>query len=344
MRTDPWMEATITWRETLTPSCHIIRIRPQSTLINLITGQAVNMSLLPPNESRRVSSFTVLSTHPGGEFSLLVRLTGAGGVSDGLMSATDLGETIWVSDSVPTVRLPSPVEDETILCLVAGSGASILGGLVENHSLKGADVVFVGREDDVHAIPAALARHLSGKGFSFAPRTWTTWNSTERGRPGGKDIEALVGTKSRYAAIVACGPDGFCQLVQNTCMKMGFDDGRLAIEAFGGAAAPTQASAVSSLSATAVVDLFGETHAVTWPEDENLISAMLDAGLEAPYSCRAGICSTCQCSVLIGDAEMDTDLGLSDEEKASGLALACQLRPVSGAVAVRFSATPDATR
>lgn len=127
-------------------------------------------------------------------------------------------------------------------------------------------------------------------------------------------------------------------------MKMGFDDGRLAIEAFGGAAAPTQASAVSSLSATAVVDLFGETHAVTWPEDENLISAMLDAGLEAPYSCRAGICSTCQCSVLIGDAEMDTDLGLSDEEKASGLALACQLRPVSGAVAVRFSATPDATR
>lgn len=344
MRTDPWMEATITWRETLTSSCHIIRVRPQSTLTNLITGQAINMSLLPPNESRRVSSFTVLSTQPGGEFNLLVRSTGAGGVSDGLMSATDLGEPIWVSDSVPTVKLPSPVEDETILCLVAGSGASILGGLVENHSLKGTDVVFVGRDDDLHAIPAALAQHLSGEGFGFAPRTWTNWNSTERGRPDENDIEALVGNKSRYAAIIACGPDGFCQLVQNTCIQMGFDDERLAIEAFGGAAAPMQGGAVSASSTTAVIDLFGETHAVNWPEGDNLISAMLNAGLEAPYSCRAGICSTCQCSVVIGDAEMDTDLGLSDEEKASGLSLACQLRPVSHAVAVRFAAAQRAMR
>lgn len=88
---------------------------------------------------------------------------------------------------------------------------------------------------------------------------------------------------------------------------------------------------------TAVVDLFGQTHAVCWPENENLLSAMLNAGLEVPYSCRAGICSTCQCSVLIGNAEMQVDLGLSDQEKVTGLVLACQLRPISNALAVRFT-------
>ena len=34
---------------------------------------------------------------------------------------------------------------------------------------------------------------------------------------------------------------------------------------------------------------------------------------------------------------MDLDLGLSDEEKAAGLVLACQLRPISKALAVKFS-------
>lgn len=341
MRTDPWMPATIIRREQLTPSCHILRIRPGDALTNLVAGQAVNISLRPPLENRRVSSFTVLSTHTGGEFSLLVRSTGTGGVSDGLMSMTELSETIWVGDSVPTMTLPSPVNGETILCLVAGSGVSILGGLAEKHALESTDVVFVGREEDSTVLPTALTQYLADVIQNCAPRRWTTWNSTDRGRLTQTDIKRLLGSHDRYTAVVACGPDGFCQLVQETCVSMGIDQGRLAIESFGAAAASTKGAPVPTSKATAVVDLFGQTHAVNWPEDENLLSAMLNAGLEAPYSCRAGICSTCQCSVLMGDAEMELDLGLSDEEKASGLALACQLRPVSRALAVRFAVAPN---
>ena len=340
MRADPWMAATIIRRERLTSSCHIIRIRPQGALTNLVAGQTVNLSLQPPLGVRRVSSFTVLSTHSHGEISLLIRSTGTGGVSDGLISTLEPSDTMWMGDSSPTMALPSGVADSEVLCLVAGSGVSILGGLAETHLLNNADIVFVGREEDCAALPEALTRHLVGEIPSSAPRSWTTWNSTGQGRPTEADIACLIGSQDRYAAVVVCGPDGFCRLVRETCSNMGIDDERLAIESFGAVATPKGAS-TPSLVATAVVDLFGQTHAVSWPENENLLSAMLSAGLEAPYSCRAGICSTCQCSVLIGDAEMEVDLGLSDEEKAAGLTLACQLRPVSDALAVRFDSATN---
>jgi len=148
----------------------------------------------------------------------------------------------------------------------------------------------------------------------------------------------LAGNGERYSAAVVCGPGGFCDLVQSVCSEQGIADERLVLESFG--SSDSSENAPPAAMATAVVDLFGQTHAVRWPENENLLSAMLDAGLDVPYSCRAGICSTCQCSVLMGDAQMRLDLGLSDEEKAAGLALACQLKPVSNALAVRFASAP----
>lgn len=339
MRTDPWMSATISRREQLNPSCYILWIRPRDTLVNLVAGQAVNVSLQPPLEIRRVSSFTVFSTRPDGSFSLLIRSTGTGGISENLVSTIKPTDAIWVSDSVPTVTLPSPSDGSTILCLVAGSGVSILGGLAKNHSLKNADIVFVGREEDSVAIPEGVIRHLAEEMPGCTARTWTIWNSSEQGRPAETDIKRLIESRDRYATVVVCGPDGFCQLVQDSCIGMGIAGDRCAIESFGATASPPNGAPSTSSSATAVIDLFGHTHTVDWPEDVNLLSAMINAGLEAPYSCRAGICSTCQCSVLIGDAKMQLDLGLSDEEKAAGLALACQLRPVSNALAVRFAST-----
>lgn len=335
MRTEPWMAATIIRREKLTSSCHIIRIRPQGDLTNLVAGQAINLSLQPPREIRRVSSFTVLSTHPHNEISLLIRSAGTGGVSDSLISELEPSAPIWLGDSIPTVKLPSPVADGEILCLVAGSGISILGGLAETHALSNADIVFVGKAEDCAVIPEAVIQYLVSEVPSSTPRVWTTWNSTSQGRPTEVDITRLIGRQDCYAAVVVCGPDGFCRLVQETCSNVGIDDDRLVIESFGTVATP-KGDPNTSPVATAVVDLFGQTYAISWPENENLVSAMLSAGLEAPYSCRAGICSTCQCSVLIGDTEMELDLGLSDEEKAAGLTLACQLRPVSDALAVRF--------
>ncbi|MCY1533316.1 1,2-phenylacetyl-CoA epoxidase, subunit E [compost metagenome] len=67
---------------------------------------------------------------------------------------------------------------------------------------------------------------------------------------------------------------------------------------------------------------------------------MLDAGnaqgLELPYSCKAGVCSTCKCKVIEGEVEMDSNFALEDYEVAAGYVLSCQTFPISDKVVLDF--------
>lgn len=88
--------------------------------------------------------------------------------------------------------------------------------------------------------------------------------------------------------------------------------------------------------ATAVVHLDGQTHTVRWPRGEKLLDVLLDAGIEAPYSCREGNCGACVTTVVSGEVEMETNDVLEPDDLAAGMILACQSRPVSESVEVTY--------
>ena len=331
------VQAHVIQRIELTESCSIVRISADEKLSQLIQGQVINVSTSPPGSTRRISTFSVLKVYSNNDFSLLVRASGKDGVSDSLTGKDN--DIFWVSNSFET-KFKYPYYSATpILCLVAGSGISILGGLAPSGILKNADVLFIGRGEDCAIIPPETIQHIcdSSDKYNCAPRTLEVWNTTERGRPTKNNIRSLI-IKETYSSIIACGPLGFCELVQASHQE---EQSKipLIMESFGGITETKNIKNSKHLEEknTVVVDLFGDTYAINWSEDESLLTAILKSGLDAPYSCKAGICSTCQCAVLAGEAEMDLDLGLSDEEKAAGLALACQLRPISKALAVKFS-------
>lgn len=60
--------------------------------------------------------------------------------------------------------------------------------------------------------------------------------------------------------------------------------------------------------------------------DEVVLDAALHAGLELPFSCRAGVCSTCRTKVVRGEVEMAQNYALEDWEVEQGYVLACQSR------------------
>jgi ring-1,2-phenylacetyl-CoA epoxidase subunit PaaE len=67
-----------------------------------------------------------------------------------------------------------------------------------------------------------------------------------------------------------------------------------------------------------------------------ILDALLETGVDAPYSCKNGMCSTCRARVLVGEAAMDVNYSLSDTEVAKGYVLTCQARPMSAQVTVDF--------
>jgi ring-1,2-phenylacetyl-CoA epoxidase subunit PaaE len=62
------------------------------------------------------------------------------------------------------------------------------------------------------------------------------------------------------------------------------------------------------------------------------------AGLDLPYSCRGGVCSTCRAKVLDGAVEMDHNYALEPWETDSGFVLTCQSHPTTDRLVVDYDA------
>jgi ring-1,2-phenylacetyl-CoA epoxidase subunit PaaE len=71
-------------------------------------------------------------------------------------------------------------------------------------------------------------------------------------------------------------------------------------------------------------------------EGNTILDAALDAGVDAPYSCKGGVCTTCVGKVLEGEVKMDKNFALSDKEIQGGQVLCCQAHPVSDVVRISW--------
>ena len=65
------------------------------------------------------------------------------------------------------------------------------------------------------------------------------------------------------------------------------------------------------------------------PSDISVLDAAERAGLELPFSCRAGICATCRTKVTQGSVVMAHNIGLERWEIDAGFILCCQARPTT---------------
>ena len=72
---------------------------------------------------------------------------------------------------------------------------------------------------------------------------------------------------------------------------------------------------------------------------ETVLAAAARQGLELPFSCAGGMCCTCRCRVVTGEATMDANYSLEAWETEAGFTLACQARPAGDVLTLDFDAT-----
>jgi len=112
---------------------------------------------------------------------------------------------------------------------------------------------------------------------------------------------------------------------------------RAASPAPAGRAAAIPAAAAPGASAEVTVVMDGRRRRFTMPRDgEVILDAAGRAGLDLPFSCRAGVCSTCRAKLVSGSAEMEHNVALEDWEVEAGYILCCQARPTSSALEISY--------
>ncbi|MBC6474527.1 MAG: 2Fe-2S iron-sulfur cluster binding domain-containing protein [Hormoscilla sp. GM102CHS1] len=67
----------------------------------------------------------------------------------------------------------------------------------------------------------------------------------------------------------------------------------------------------------------GKLHTVQVPEDWYILHSAENQGVELPFSCRNGACTTCAVRVRSGELYQPEAMGLSPELKKKGYALLC---------------------
>lgn len=80
---------------------------------------------------------------------------------------------------------------------------------------------------------------------------------------------------------------------------------------------------------TVAVVLDGSEHQVEVDTNSTILEAVINGGIDPPYACQMGVCTTCRAKLHSGKVEMEEDEGLSDTEIADGYILTCQSHPLT---------------
>lgn len=157
-------------------------------------------------------------------------------------------------------------------------------------------------------------------------------------------VEVLLRSMVPAAAVdhvYVCGPVAMSEEIEAACADLGVARDRIHVERFvsefGGKPRPKVVIAPEAPPA-AMASLIhdGKRREVPVAEGEAILDAALRAGLDLPYACKGGMCSTCRAKVVEGETRMDLNYSLEAWELKAGFVLTCQAHPTTKRVVVDY--------
>jgi ring-1,2-phenylacetyl-CoA epoxidase subunit PaaE len=140
-----------------------------------------------------------------------------------------------------------------------------------------------------------------------------------------------------------CGPQDMMLGVAQSLEEHGLDKRQIKFELFA-TSTPSRRQrrleaaaeeAKNLCEATIVID--GRARTLSFEKGTaSVLDAATNEGLELPYACKGGVCSTCRAMLVEGEVDMDANFALEDYEIARGYILTCQSYPVSDKILVDF--------
>jgi ring-1,2-phenylacetyl-CoA epoxidase subunit PaaE len=164
------------------------------------------------------------------------------------------------------------------------------------------------------------------------------------GRLDGEKVRVLLRAlvpASTVDHIFICGPTGMSEEIDATCRDLGIAEECIHVERFvsglGGKPRPkavVAASAPPKAFAALIID--GKRREVPVADGEAILDAALRGGVDLPFACKGGMCSTCRAKLVEGKAEMEVNYSLEPWELKAGFILTCQARPTTDKVVVDY--------
>jgi ring-1,2-phenylacetyl-CoA epoxidase subunit PaaE len=139
-----------------------------------------------------------------------------------------------------------------------------------------------------------------------------------------------------FDAYFLCGPEEMIDASTEILKKNGVKEDAINFELFSSTSYKKEVTKSLDGNTEICIVLDDEETNFEMRMDELILDAALAKGLDAPYSCQGGVCSSCLAKVVEGNAVMERHTILDDDEIAEGLILTCQAHPTSDEVELTF--------
>ena len=266
---------------------------------------------------------------------ITVKRTQGGYASNWILDHVVAGTVLDVLPPAGTF-CPGALEGDFLL-FAAGSGITPVMSILKSALAagRGRVVLVYANRDEGSVIFGSLLRRLA---FDSGGRLVVVhWLDSLLGVPSAAALMALVRPYMSFDAFV-CGPDPYLAVVRDALARLGVPGPRVHVERFVSLAENPfeEAPAARGPGATLSVTLDGVTTLLAWPGGTRMLDVLIEAGLDAPYSCRQGICGACACQLTGGQVEMAHNEVLEAADLADGYILACQAVSLTPEVSITY--------
>lgn len=338
-------------RETEDTVSVVFDIANHKDAFNYKAGQYITLKLNINGEELRRSYSLCSSPSVDNEFRIAVKKVDNGRASGYINDTLKTGNTMEVMSPTGnfTTNFDAP---KNIIAFAAGSGITPIISIIKTALKKNSNsraTLFYGNKSAATTIfknelDTMASKYGDRLSLNYIFSRESTGNPLFDGRITQEKASNLLSqtNKDGDTEYFLCGPEDMIMSVSYLIKSIGVDSSKVHYELF-----TTPVKAASSPAPTKVGDFTGTSKVKVIMDDEefefdlatngdNILEAAMDAGVDAPFSCKGAVCCTCKAKVIEGSARMEMNYALSDSEVEEGFILTCQSHPTSERIVVDY--------
>ncbi|MBS3914033.1 MAG: ferredoxin--NADP reductase [Bacteroidetes bacterium] len=283
-----------------------------------------------------------------------VKRVDGGIMSNYMPDNLNVGDTIEVMPPYGKFTVvPDANRSTTYVLIAGGSGITPMMGIakavLKEEPLSNIILLYANRNPDSVIFKNTLAemeKNSNGRlkiihNYDSAPLTWFGLKGFLTEDKMHNILHSKIGGNFTTFGYYICGPSPMMDVVKKGLAKAGVSNENIHTEYFGAPVSekkieePEEVAAFTG-TAKVTVNVYGHSATFNVDKDTTILKAAMKNGVDPPYSCTVGVCTTCRAKVHKGLVHMMEREGLTDEEINEGYVLTCQSLPRSAEIDLTY--------
>jgi ring-1,2-phenylacetyl-CoA epoxidase subunit PaaE len=313
---------------------------------SFVAGQYINLKLTLDNQEIR-RAYSICSAPESDELRIAVKAVKNGAFSQFANSKLKAGDALEVASPEGKFTFEPEIDrQKNYIAFVAGSGItpiiSILKSVLKSEPKSSFVLVYGNKtpeETIFHQELHDLQLQYVGRLFVHYVYSQAKVDGELFGRIEKSTVNFVLNNKHAALAFdkfYLCGPEAMINLVSDVLKEKNVKETAIKFELFTTSSSEKAVSVDGSGHSKITIMVDGDETSFEMSQKQTILDAALKQGIDAPYSCQGGICSSCLCRITKGTAEMKKNSILTDGEIAEGLVLSCQAVPTSSEIYVDY--------